>query len=226
MVLKEPRLLLPACPQREALSRNGRTLLGKPSTTPKSFSLGTLPPPGQIHAAQDCPTHAEAQTFSASPSCRSAIPMLRSSMGLGFPHPGEPCPAGAPLGRAGLGLQNWTVVLLFLPFQPRRCFHEHCVQHKVPPKKSAAKTPCFGWKHSRDQADLGTLSSQGGQRGFGLVTYPLGPSFCSEQLKARQADCYNARLFFTGASSRPGQRQSRWGHCSWEKAQVLIDFIH
>lgn len=47
----------PISPQGEALSRWGRTLLRKPSTSPKSFSLGMLPPSGQIHAAQGCLAH-------------------------------------------------------------------------------------------------------------------------------------------------------------------------
>ena len=29
-----------------------------------------------------------------------------------------------------------------------------------------------------------------------------------------------------GASSRPGQRQPQQGHRSWEKAQLLTDFIY
>lgn len=60
--------------------------------------------------------------------------MLCSPMGLGFPHSGVPCPVGAPLGRAALELQNWTGVLLILPFQPQGCSQRHCVQHKVLPK--------------------------------------------------------------------------------------------
>ena len=46
---------------------------------------------------------------------------------------------------------------------------------KSPTKKSIAETPCFGWQHGRDQADLGTVSSQGGQLGFGVGTWPLSP---------------------------------------------------
>lgn len=73
--------------------------------------------------------------FSASPPCRNAIPMLCSPMGPDFPHPGVPCPVGAPLWeelaawdcRTGL----WCLVL---PFQPQGCSQRHWVQHKVPPR--------------------------------------------------------------------------------------------
>lgn len=91
LVLQDSCLLLAMLLLREALSGRGKGLI--PPQNPflwgcDHFLVKFL----QSRAAQ--PTLLR---FSASPSHRSAVPMLRSPMGPNFPHPGVPCPAGAPL---------------------------------------------------------------------------------------------------------------------------------
>ena len=190
---------------------------------PPQRPLGVLPPPGQIHAVQGCLAHLiKVLSFSTLQKCHSYAVLPH---GTRFPPPRGTVPSwGSTMGRAScLGLQNWTVVL-GPPIPAPRLLPKTLCPAQSPPKKSVAKTPRFGWKHGRDQADPGTFSSQGGQQGFELVTCPVGPPFGSEQGYMLYAIILGYIL--AGASSRPGQRQSQQGHRSWEKAQLLTDFIY
>lgn len=127
-------------------------------------------------------------------------------MGLDFPHPGLLCPVAAPEWE-----QSWVVALLDLSVLPQSCSQGHGAQHKVPPG-CLQQRACQRWaqvQQGAGRSDPRTLSSLGRQQGSGLAKCSLGLAFCSEQPKARQTDCCNARLFFAEDSFGPGQRQSQ-----------------
>jgi len=164
----------PHAPQEAVLSRRGRTLLRKPSTAPKSFSLRVSPPPGQIHAVQGCPTHLTKVLGFSTPQkgcSHAAFPRDQASPAQGYrAQPGLRYVKSWLPGTAGLDQGAWSS-----HSSPKAAPRSTMSSTKSPTKKSIAETPCFGWQHGRDQADLGTVSSQGGQLGFGVGTWPLSP---------------------------------------------------